>query len=160
MKGAAPQKGFKMPFKLSITEGPVVDGVIVGMLSMDHIREITTFLCDWYEQIESVVTNHIEVIIVSPQKGPNNSCRIIVKVVLFGNYARYNQAGEAEFSQSWKSSFEECFYNYSPNEPGDLIGDKEELIDRFNKRLIRTIEFEVKTYQSLLNELNSVLKCM
>ncbi|MCK9345024.1 MAG: hypothetical protein M0P64_02775 [Candidatus Pacebacteria bacterium] len=150
MKGAVPQKGLKM-LKLSITQGPIINGEDVGFaISLKHIKEISNFLCEWYEAVPSGIAKHIEVIRVVPSNGKHKYARVLIEVILSGDSSRVGVTGISDgfILTPWKSSIGYCFYSYDSS-MDILDGDaRREVEKELNERLASAICQQLESHQA------------
>jgi len=156
MRGAVPQKGFKM--KMSINEGPIVNGVNKGFtISVDHCKELSIFLWGWYKGLPPQVAECIEVILVNPHLLDRGK-RVYIRVVLRGSFPHHTQDGGEE-PLSWGNNFIEAFYNYDPEAPV-VIDSENNLKAMFDEKLLCAINNEILTHQDLLDKLNHLFYLM
>ncbi|KKT30699.1 MAG: hypothetical protein UW27_C0002G0061 [Parcubacteria group bacterium GW2011_GWA1_44_13] len=142
MRGAVPQKGFKM--KLSINQGPFVDRIDYGfIMSTEHCKQLSNFLWDWTDSLPKEISRHIAVIVVNPTGLINLSESVGLKVVLSGGFS----------NRRWETQFEGIFI-YSGSDGVRVSADKLTMSVR------SALEEEVKKYQPLLSQLGSMVETL
>ncbi|MFA5997264.1 MAG: hypothetical protein WC791_02120 [Candidatus Paceibacterota bacterium] len=147
MKGAVPQKGLKMPLKLTINQGPFSGDSNMGfMISVDHCQEISNYLFKWYKTIPEAVTNHIEVIVVSPHRAPTGEFVSIRIICSCGG------------KMQWKKQADLLLFHFSTRE--NLLVDHPKLDLQLNWQLDKALRDEKESREFSVSYLNGLLGSM